>query len=487
MTTAQNAAEVFLKVPPPPELIKPYDYAGMGAVSGIQHSLEYMAGVLIDGRDTDGNSLQLGSKFFVESGTCDRTTSDTECAGQPRYLYFDTVPSATQPCESATQPIDPKGKTTFPQGLLSGVVDDTVKLNPFELTTSLFGKGSLVNNTCVKRTLPVGKVVPYGGTELTLETRCTAPDMPLVCGGSDSSNLACVPYEPVPSFRPLNDMIQKVINEAALLANPAATPGTYPPRITTTTSSSTLRVNKNDGLWRRLCTRTEEAVAMALNDTQVLPNPSGNQVELSTTARCLVKVFACKPSAAFGSGWFCYCWTAIHGFRNLPAATAINHGRGCSSIVDAKPCVNGAASQMYCSWVPESGCSAAVPVVQVYWVGYINQNTMNVLLDPTLFDAGIGNPPGEFGDMPTQQFAAVSSGDDTFTDYKAPLPDTHTSRYRHQSPPLSSFFTRIPQRPPPSSPLRISQWEPTHTHELLVFVLLLLVFCVAVCFRMVRR
>lgn len=404
----------------------------MGIVSGVQKSLQYMTEVLIDGRDAQGNSLQLGSKFFVESGTCDQTTSDKVCAGKKRYLYFDTVPSAVQPCADHSQPIDPKGKTTFPQGLLSGIVNDAVHLNPFELGASLVGKGSRVNSTCVQRTLPVGKVVPYGGAELSFETRCTAPEMPVVCGGSGDSSTACVPYEAAPAFKPLHDTVRKVIPETAVLANPAATPGKYPAR------AASVPVNKNDGLWRRLCTRTEEAFGMALNNPQVLPNPSGNQVELETTARCLAKSFECKVSSEYGRGWRCYCWMAIHGLRNMPAASALNHSRGCKSITDAKQCANGKVSQMYCSWDPESGCHAIVPTVQIYWVGYINSETLDIMLDPELFNAGVGNPPGPFSDMPTTQFARVGGGGDTFADYQGPSDGPREgSRVRHDAVPVN--------------------------------------------------
>ena len=476
-------------VPEHPKLCKPWDYAGMGVVSGIQRSLEYMSTTLIDGRDTEGRSLQIGTKFFVPSGTCDTTTSDLECAGKKRYLYFDTVPSNRVPCESATQPTDPDAKTTFPQGLLSGTVDDVVKMNPFELTASMLGKGSLVNDTCVKRTLPVGTVAPYGQTNLTYETRCTAPDMPLVCGIPGGENTPCIPYEPVPGMQPFNSIVRELVRRAATLVNPHVTPGTYPRTNDTQPLAPTPPhdLNKNDPLWRLLCTSVEKSLHLALA-AEYTDNPpstgSAGTAQLHTKGRCLVNKQPCQPDSEFGSGWYLYEWLALHGFANMPGSVGVHGGKGCSSITDANACSKGYNSKIYCAWNATGGCETVVPVVQVYWAAYINQSTQEVIINTSMFNSGIGNPPGSYHSLPSDEFSVFQStsyGDDMFADYQMESCKDHIQQCSSQIKcPKTKNIPTIFQQHPVQTMWPLWMKYTWNRYNFLTLVLVLLVFALFV-------
>lgn len=402
--TNLHALDFSEYVPDYPTLTRPWNYLGMGAVSGIQQSTEYMANVLWNGRDNDGNSLQIGSRFFVPSGTCDTTTSDKACAGQQRYLYFDSVPTNRFPCDNPTQPVDPTSVGTFPQGLLSGVVDTAVKSNPFELIASTLGEGSLVNNTCVKLTKPANYVVaPYGkGTAPEYVTRCTAPEMPLVCGLAQNTVTTCTPYKPVDAMKAFNDIVRGLVKETATLVNPDATPDTYPPFQTSYTSFPPL--DKNDSLWHTLCGLVEERLLMAANKL-----PGAENVDVRTKGRCMVSKLACGSNSTFRPGWYFYEWVALHGFVNMPGAVAINHGQGCASVPTATACNTGTQNAVYCQWEAVGKCSTRIPTVQVYWVGYINKSTREVLVNPTLFNTGIGNPPESFEQLPPSTFSAMTT------------------------------------------------------------------------------
>lgn len=421
-TTDLKALDYSAYLPPTPKLIAPYHYLGMGAVSGIQESLEWMANILFSGRDAMGNSLQIGSKFYVPSGKCDATTSDAACAGKTRYLYFDTVPSTVQPCEDPSQPRDPN--QTVPQGLLAGVADDVLRLNPFELTASMLGDGSLVNNTCVRRNVETGIVAPYGHTSLENTQICTAPEMPLVCGIPQAATKTCTPYPPVPSMAPLNTLMKQLLPHVAHVINPNVTADVYP---TVNASPAQLPpLRKNDPMWRALTARVEEGLHTALNigtgwiavDPELQLNTLALNIQVHSKGRCLVSKMPCVPGGRFGSGWYFYEWTALHGFVNLPGAALVNNTgscvnanneTGCCSLNTYEECQAASpAAAMYCAWNSTAGtCEKADICLQICWTAFIQEDTYEVILDPSLFDFGVGNPPGGYADFPASEFASL--------------------------------------------------------------------------------
>lgn len=162
-------------------------------VHNIQDTARWSLGLLQDGKDAYGDNLHMGDRYFVKSGTCSNVTSVPECQGKSRYIYIDNVPSASVPCSDPNQPRDPKSAKA-PQGLLAGVVQDIVHLNPFELLDSGMGKGSIVNNTCVLRRERVDPILPYHQERPRYETRCAPKERPLVCSLSSANQSSCIRY-----------------------------------------------------------------------------------------------------------------------------------------------------------------------------------------------------------------------------------------------------------------------------------------------------
>tara|TARA_Y100000991_G_C21970287_1_gene349063 strand:+ start:2003 stop:2656 length:654 start_codon:yes stop_codon:yes gene_type:complete len=108
----------------------------------------------------------LGSNYFIKSGTCGDTSSE-ECKGQDRYIYVRNVPSGVIPCMGSFTP-----KTNM-KGLVPGLMEDVADVNPFALFNNLMGKGSAVNDRCIKQTLPVGKTTLSAQKGVSKETRCS--------------------------------------------------------------------------------------------------------------------------------------------------------------------------------------------------------------------------------------------------------------------------------------------------------------------------
>ena len=162
-------------------------------VHNIQDTARWSLGLLQDGKDAYGDNLRMGDRYFVKSGTCSNVTSVPECQGKSRYIYIDNVPSASVPCADPNQPSDPKSAKA-PQGLLAGVVQDIVHLNPFEILDSGMGKGSIVNNTCVMRRERVDPILPYHQEHPRYETKCAPKARPLVCSMSSAKQSSCIRY-----------------------------------------------------------------------------------------------------------------------------------------------------------------------------------------------------------------------------------------------------------------------------------------------------
>ena len=172
-------------------VVKPADIGGLTAnpfslVTTLRDNLDYAIGGLLKGHDCKQKSLTLGNRMFVASGVCGDEQSVPECRGKTRYIYVDNVPTNVMPCLDTTQPFDPNCKSGG-TGMMTGMVQDILHLNPFELIASATGKGSIVNDACVRRTETVGHRAG-ADVQMHLETRCAPRRKPLVCslqfGGS---------------------------------------------------------------------------------------------------------------------------------------------------------------------------------------------------------------------------------------------------------------------------------------------------------------
>lgn len=171
-----------------PAEVKPSDNI-FSVVLNVRDALDYGKASLINGYDCKGKNLILGDRYFMKSGKCNTEASDNECKGQDRYVYIDNVPMNFSPCVDLTQPISQRCRTNQNSGLIPGVIQDTMQINPFELITSIAGKGSVINDRCVLRTEKVGW---QSGKEQNFiyETRCAAERRPLVCGLTVTENFS---------------------------------------------------------------------------------------------------------------------------------------------------------------------------------------------------------------------------------------------------------------------------------------------------------
>ena len=171
-----------------PAEVKPSDNI-FSVVFNVRDALDYGKASLINGYDCKGKNLILGDRYFMKSGKCNTEASDNECKGQDRYVYIDNVPMNFSPCVDLTQPISQRCRTNQNSGLIPGVIQDTMQINPFELISSIAGKGSVINDRCVLRTEKVGW---QSGKEQNFiyETRCAAERKPLVCGLTVTENFS---------------------------------------------------------------------------------------------------------------------------------------------------------------------------------------------------------------------------------------------------------------------------------------------------------
>ena len=149
-------------------------------VTTVRDNADYAIGALLKGTDCRNNNLTLGNRFFVPSGTCDDVKSAPVCRNKTRYIFVDNVPSRVMPCVDTTQSYDPKcdkGGT----GLMQGLIQDVVKINPFEMIYSAVGEGSVVNDQCVPRTEYVGYVKGGVGKCVGTGADCNSISTPKEC------------------------------------------------------------------------------------------------------------------------------------------------------------------------------------------------------------------------------------------------------------------------------------------------------------------
>ena len=406
------------------------DYAGMGAVSTMQGATEYMANVLIAGRDTVGNSLQIGSSFFVPSGTCDTKTSDRECAGKTRYMTFNSVPSGILPCENPTMPVDYYNKNQTAQGLLSGSMEDVVKINPFEFGANLIGQGKLVNNTCVKTPYIIGETIPYKNTPKEEIFICTSPLDTLVCGTPNGTKNTCTPLPALPAMKPFNTLIQTLIDNTADMfrkefSSPIG-PDTFPIVQDIGSTSDLPTLEPADKMWGTLCQRVEQyfniQAVLYFVENRLVADQNGLSVKFG--GRCLVGKRACvimNNNGPFNTaGWYQYEWMSLMQFSNPnfnPPPNAVGKNpdfHSCGAHPNPNDCTSG-LSQPFCSWNSTiNQCEYRPSVAQINWVGYINEHdTSQILIDPKLFDngtsKGIGNGTTTLDEMDVLAFAAVTN------------------------------------------------------------------------------
>jgi len=225
-------------------------------VTNIRDTGDYFKGSLIDGRDCNGRDLTLGNRFFLKSGKCDNVLSVPECRGQSRYMYIDNVPTSIMPCIDLTQPVDPLC-SQMGNGLFTGVVQDVLSVNPFELIASAAGQGSVINDTCVSRTELVG-FESNGVKQYTSETKCAPPNKPLICSMSMTGMPECPLYdkndkanlsEKLDSYNPSPYLIE-MTNQAmqSVLDQAITSIGTTIPQ-----ESAHLPIDKYDTVWHIIC------------------------------------------------------------------------------------------------------------------------------------------------------------------------------------------------------------------------------------------
>lgn len=165
-------------------VVKPADVKSseniFSVVFNVRDALDYGKASLINGYDCRGKNLILGDRYFMKSGKCNSDASINECKGKDRYIYIDNVPMNFSPCVNTSQPISQRCQTNQNSGLIPGVIQDTMQINPFELISSISGSGSVINDKCVLRSEKVGW---QSGKEQNYiyETRCAAERQPLIC------------------------------------------------------------------------------------------------------------------------------------------------------------------------------------------------------------------------------------------------------------------------------------------------------------------
>ena len=117
------------------------------------------------------NQKPLGNKFFIKNGTCDNTSVD-ECKGKDRFIYINNVPSGKIPCLEQTGIKLPE--TNF-RGLVPGILENVMAINPVSIFNSLAGKGN-ISKKCYKSK----KYIGYEGNYKT-QTKCSPKGVPIEC------------------------------------------------------------------------------------------------------------------------------------------------------------------------------------------------------------------------------------------------------------------------------------------------------------------
>lgn len=281
----------------------------------VLDTVDYTKGMLVQGTLADGRSTTMGDKYFVASGTCHPKKSVKACRGKTRYMYIDNVPSRVMPCANPDMPSDPKCQSN-PTGLIAGVVQDVVKINPFELTASIQGKGSYVNDTCVLRKERVGY---QRGDKYAYryETKCAPSRKPLVCSLELSDGPKCVIYKMddnnIPFVNTFKDMV-KASQEYAILhyTNIILEDDSSTDTTSSTTTSNTQKTIKKpkaikllpldpyERVWTRFCKKELNTQLGILYNIK-----KGQRKQFATTEHCLMDRIQCEGP------WVLYKWYSL--------------------------------------------------------------------------------------------------------------------------------------------------------------------------------
>lgn len=268
-------------------------------VQNVRKTLDYTRGMLIDGKKLTGESLVMGDQYFVPSGVCGPRSAPA-CRGKTRYMYIDNVPSAIVPCANKDMPTDPKCADN-PTGLIAGLVQDVMHVNPFELMASVQGKGSAVNDVCELRPGVVGWRAGTKSSQMRIEMKCAPKEQPLVCSLASSGGTRCVTYSPATdeATKVFNDALTTKLNRLVAFTQDAAvdsravTPleGAMP----VPQQLESLPIDKYDVSWRRFC-------QTSLN---TLFQVSSVATDVETTGHCLLDKVQCVDD------WVLYVWLSL--------------------------------------------------------------------------------------------------------------------------------------------------------------------------------
>jgi hypothetical protein len=276
----------------------------------------------------NGKSMTMGDKYFVPSGICHSTKSDAACRGKTRYIYIDNVPSKVMPCANPDMPSDPKCQQN-PTGLIAGVVQDAVKMNPFELVASIQGKGSYVNDKCVMRTERVG-YEKGPNRRYRYETKCAPPRMPLVCSTKVSDGPKCVVFTMTVAEREKDAFVKTLAtivketqsyaveyiqgvtakpqpeNQAPITETPAPEPivEVDPPK-----QVRSLPLDPYNRTWTQFCSSLNTEMARYYKMVT-----QGAHVPFSMTGHCLMDRIQCENK------WILYRWYSLVKIATKPAA-----------------------------------------------------------------------------------------------------------------------------------------------------------------------
>lgn len=136
-----------------PKKLKVSDKANLFVLPNDFKAVQHYVDTLVTGNPP------LGNRFFVKSGTCSKDGSVSDCQGEDRWIYVDNISSGLVPCT------DYKSNN---KGLVPGMLEDAMYINPYEVFKALSGTGSGYSTNCYLRTEKVGDKKNY-----KKETKCS--------------------------------------------------------------------------------------------------------------------------------------------------------------------------------------------------------------------------------------------------------------------------------------------------------------------------
>jgi len=148
-------------------------------LKNVDNLFKYTLTYLVSGKTFSGRDVALGENYFIESGTCDESSS-SECVGRKKHIYVRNIPTGSMPPAQISfnefTGCNLQGLTEM-RGLIPGMVEDIYDINPYEVTKSMIGSGNIGSNSCKRMKLPVGKRI-YDNKNLSddtnFETKCTS-------------------------------------------------------------------------------------------------------------------------------------------------------------------------------------------------------------------------------------------------------------------------------------------------------------------------